>query len=465
MHSRPANMLRVRKLITTPYRLLIQYACILCIAKLHYDTGVKALVPHKNLKEPAVTTEEKQEIQSLLVSLMGNSSMVLMKQQDWAAAVKSADNVLKIEPSNVKALFRRGTCYNKMGNLEAGKSDMQRVVELDPTNLAAKKELVEITKALKLQKEKEKAAFAGAFSGSSMYADREQERVIRAKKKEDEKRREQDDWTQSKLSRREAGLPEQTFEEWKKERDDKKKAAESEKKAAAPKKTPSPAPAAPKKPKPETQDEDEYDEEDAKLIKEATSKGYCYFRNQLDTETKELIGDIAPKSLDATSAPVVAAAPAATGGAVKSSDWNHAGTWEERDMSNLVKDRLTDLCWASTCEHPLPAADNAAATVRAVVKEVKKIEGEAQVVLTRGKKRHIYDYQLDVKFEASYGKAKYHGHFQFSDVSPGCAFDCAVDYKKAIPKDIESHVQQCVNGLKDEIVSRIRAFEEEYKSM
>lgn len=437
-------------------------------AKLHYDTAIKVLVPHKKLQEPAVTSQERVEIQSLLVSLLGNSAMVLMKQEDWAGAVKCADNVLKTEPDNVKGLFRRGTCHSRLGNLEAGKEDLQRVVDLDPSNTAAKKELNELIKTLKLQKQKEKAAFAGAFSGSSMYADREKERAIKAKKLEDEKRREQDQWTQSKLTRRDAGLPEQTFEEWKKERDDKKKAAdEAAKKSSPAKKTSSPAPA-PKKPKiVAPDDEDEYDEEDAKLIKETTSKGYCYFRNQLDTETKELIGDIAPKSLDASPvavAPVVTPAEA-TAPTVKSSDWNHAGTWEERDMSKMVKDRLTDLCWASTCEKPMTGGDDETATLRAIVKEVKKVDGDAQIVLTRGKRQHLYDYQLDVKFEVAFGKSKYSGHLEFADVSPGCSFECTIKYNKAIPSHLEAEAKSCVAGLRDEIVSKIRTFEAEYKTM
>lgn len=41
----------------------------------------------------------------------------------------------------------------------------------------------------------------------------------------------------------------------------------------------------------------EYDEEDSKIISETTSKGYCYFKRQLPTEERELIGDISPKAV------------------------------------------------------------------------------------------------------------------------------------------------------------------------
>ncbi|CAM9635889.1 unnamed protein product, partial [Ectocarpus fasciculatus] len=380
-------------------------------AKLHYDTAIKLLIPHRNLTPPAVGEQEAAELKSLMASLHGNSAMVLMKQEDWATATKQADHMLVLEPDNVKGLFRRGSCQRKMGNMEAARADMQRILELDPNNVPAKKELVELVKLIKQQKEKERATFAGAFSGSSMYADREQERAVKAKKLEDEKRKEQDEWTQSKLSRREQGLSEQPFEEWKKEREDKRKEAEKAAKAkAAPPAKPKTS-SVPKKPKVENSDPDaEYDEEDAKLIKEATSKGYCYFRNQLDTETKELIGDIRPKALSSGEPTEATPAPAAT---VAASDWNHAGTWEERDFSQMVKTRLSESCLQASYEHTEGAA-------RSSVTEVKKCEGEAQVVLTRGKKRHLYDYQMDLKFETKHGNSKYSGHLNFTDVSPGC---------------------------------------------
>lgn len=428
--------------------------CCVCLAKLHYESAIKVILPHKDLRVPAVSEAERVEIRSLLVSLHSNHAMVHMKQEDWAAAVKCTNHALGLEPDNVKSLFRRGSCHGKTGNLEAGRADLQRVVELDPSNVAAKKELIEITKQLKLLKEKEKAAFAGVFSGPSMYADREQERAVKAKKLEEERRIEQDQWTQSKLSRRESGLPEQSIDEWKKERDDKRK-------AASPPSAKTAKTSAPKKPKVEPKSDDEYDEEDEKLIKETTSKGYCYFRNQLDTETKELIGDIRPKSLSATEAPVSEAVPSA---AVSASDWNHAGTWEERDFTQLVKSRMEELCKESTYEQPFSDNDDDT-MVKCSVKEVKKCEGEAQVVLTRGKKRHMYDFQLDIKFEVSCQKVKYPGHILFHDVSPGCDLECSIEYKKLVPAEVENKVKSCVTGLRDTIIRKIRSFEVEYRSM
>lgn len=132
---------------------------------------------------------------------------------------------------------------------------------------------------------KDKVAFGSMFS-KSMYGDRELELKQKQKKLEDEKQKAQDDWVKSKMDRRDRGLEEQTFEEWKKENDENKKKDEEEgKKAREAKKKVEDARRIdrPLNSKKDSQssvaDDEEYDEEEAKIIAETKSKGYCYFRN------------------------------------------------------------------------------------------------------------------------------------------------------------------------------------------
>lgn len=429
-------------------------------ARLHYETAIKYLTPHKDLREPAVTADEKSEISSLLVSLHSNNSMVFFKQENWKSSASCANQALKLDPLNVKGLFRRAQCHIKTGNIEDAKMDLQKVLDLDPSNGAARKELAELVKLIRAEQQKAKSAYSGAFG--QMYVDREQEKAIRQKKLEDEKQRERDEWTQSKLRRREQGLEEQTFEQWKKAREDEKKAKEPVQ--SRPKKTPSrnkPA-SAPKK-EVGSDEDGVYDEEDAKLIKETASKGYCYFRNQPNTETKELIGDITPKALSASPEEMVVVQPATASSSVAASDWNAAGTWEERDFSQLVKSRLTSICLESSFE--LRAGDSDDVAASATVTEVKKCDGEAQVVLTRGKKRHIYDFNVDVKFDATFGASTYHGHIVFVDVMPGSSYESTVSFKKSIPNHARDAVQGAADGLRDAIINKMKIFEVEFKSM
>ena len=49
----------------------------------------------------------------------------------------------QIDPTNIKAYFRRALASKALGNVADAARDLQEVVKLDPTNTAAKKELNE----------------------------------------------------------------------------------------------------------------------------------------------------------------------------------------------------------------------------------------------------------------------------------------------------------------------------------
>lgn len=250
----------------------------LTLAKSSYQEAIGIIKRTKDSKDFESTEEQRVEISSILTSLHGNLAMLYLKDEDWSQAISNATSVLQIDSVNVKALFRRGVAYSRTGKFEDSKFDLTKCLELDSTNTAARKELVELSKAIKEQQKKDKAMYSSLFSKGSMYDDRERERLAKQKREQEEAERMRDEWSKSKLDRRDRGLPEQTFEEWKKELEDKKKADSSpdtSKKASTAsttKKT--------KLKKPEEVNEDDYDEEEAKIISETKSKGYCYFRNQ-----------------------------------------------------------------------------------------------------------------------------------------------------------------------------------------
>jgi tetratricopeptide (TPR) repeat protein len=420
-------------------------------------------------------------------------AMVKMKQADWKGALKSSNQVLQFDAGNVKALYRRAQCHVQLSSLTEARADLQKLLEIDPSNAPAKKELAEVLRSMKSQQEKERSAFAGAFK-SGMYDDREQERLRRQKQAEDEKLRLQDEWTKSKLERREHGLPEQTFEAWKKAREEANKnkdtfgkknktggnsSSNTSSTSGSGKSTPKTATA--------TEDEDEYDAEDLKVIEETKRKGYCYFRNQPSSETAQLIGDISPKAIShpaAAPAPLpavmdtTAAASEASSAArlATASSWNSAGTWEEKDCSAFVKDRLTEICNSVTVQVTLPGDSTSASgedgqmatdhVVNARITSVDKCDGNAHIVLTRGKKRFIYEYHINLKFEVDYDGRAHSGTIALAEVSPGAELDAQLTFKK-LPSNATaaSHIRHCASGLRDAVTKRLAAFEHEFKSM
>lgn len=248
----------------------------LVAAREKYSQGIEALKSHEAVVSAAPDTLQ------LLLSLYGNMSMVALKQNDYNAAIKHANLVLAKEPENLKALFRRATACHRDGKYDEAKADLQRALQIDPENAAAKNELASVIRSEKAQLKKDKEAFGSLFSKGSMYGDREKELQVKKKKAEEDRLREEDEWTKSKLDRRSRGLDEQSFEDWKKEKEQEKKDRDA---AATKAQDSSPAIPRPMKQKPKaTASSDEeaavYDEEDAKIIAETTKKGYCYFKNE-----------------------------------------------------------------------------------------------------------------------------------------------------------------------------------------
>jgi len=242
--------------------------------------------------------------------------------------------------------------------------------------------------------------------------------------------------------------------------------------------------------KKEKKEKVEIDEEDEKSLKnlrgyKKTSDGRTtsYFNNELDEQTKSLIGNIAPKRIDSTSS--LDGATQGSAGTVSRNDstasvnsnsssgggasaWNHAGTWEEKDMSADVKSMLTEIC-------------KSVRTDVAKIKDVKTIEGDAQIVVARGKKRHIYDYNIKLEFEVSITESvpkseekegdseektsKFKGSFEFPEVSPISSYDCQVSFKKVLPTHMKATVGNAVDELKNQVISAFKDFDSEYKAM
>ena len=183
-------------------------------------------------------------------------------------------------------------------------------------------------------------------------------------------------------------------------------------------------------------------------------------------------------------------------------------------MSTMAKDRLKALCLSLEHVVPFDIADPSALTaaidavnkssdeqsvfdnmnasmsnIRAHVTGTKSLDGEAQIVLARGKKRHIYDFNMTLDFEVTVEPAsipgggsssaesdstddsskkaakKYKGTLQFQEISPNCTIEPVVKFKKEVPYAVEKRVKLAIDGLKSKVCESIRAFESEFKDM
>lgn len=125
-------------------------------------------------------------------------------------------------------------------------------------------------------------------------------------------------------------------------------------------------------------------------------KKTSYFHHEMTEEEKKLIGDIAPKKLDANAAAATAtsAEPVVEG----ASAWNKAGTWEEKDIGKWAVDTLSSTLL--TCSYDIPGTDQTAKVVKANKMDVHD-GGHASVAAVRGKKRYIYEFGYELVWELS----------------------------------------------------------------
>ncbi len=64
--------------------------------------------------------------------ILCNRAQVHLRTKSYAAAVEDCTACLTLAPNNVKAMFRRGTALEALGNKSDAIKDFREVVRLDP---------------------------------------------------------------------------------------------------------------------------------------------------------------------------------------------------------------------------------------------------------------------------------------------------------------------------------------------
>lgn len=105
-----------------------------------------------------LSPEQKQTVAEMEKSLRLNLAQCFIKLEAWKKAEDYCTTVLKSDPQNTKALYRRAFCYDKLKDVEKCSKDLEAVMKLipdDPSvknlaarNQAAKKAVNERRKAM-----------------------------------------------------------------------------------------------------------------------------------------------------------------------------------------------------------------------------------------------------------------------------------------------------------------------------
>ena len=151
-----------------------------------------------------------------------------------------------------------------------------------------------------------------------------------------------------------------------------------------------------------------------------------YFNRELSEKDKALLGDSAPKRLD--SQPLQRSDSGAS--STSASAWNTAGTWEEKNYDIWASQKLQSLLTSVRINE---------SGVSFSVDRVENIQGDAAVSIVRGKKRYIYDFSLDVHWQARIGAEKFSGVLHVADVSADCDY-LVSNYLTCYPFDLCNYI-------------------------
>uniref|UniRef100_H0UYL6 peptidylprolyl isomerase n=1 Tax=Cavia porcellus TaxID=10141 RepID=H0UYL6_CAVPO len=108
-------------------------------------------------------SEEEAQAQALRLASHLNLAMCHLKLQAFSAAIESCNKALELDNNNEKGLFRRGEAHLAVNDFDLARADFQKVLQLYPSNKAAKTQLAICQQRIRKQLAREKKLYANMF--------------------------------------------------------------------------------------------------------------------------------------------------------------------------------------------------------------------------------------------------------------------------------------------------------------
>jgi len=112
-----------------------------------------------------ITPEVRQLFEDRL-KILNNLAMAQMKLQSYEPALTSVEAVLKCQPNNVKALFRKGKILGLKGETDRAISVLQKAKLLEPDDAEIQVEISKLNHRRKTEVSKEKQLYKRMFGDS-----------------------------------------------------------------------------------------------------------------------------------------------------------------------------------------------------------------------------------------------------------------------------------------------------------
>jgi len=87
---------------------------------------------------PVLTTQEPG------ISILANIAFCHMKLKEWPLCISVASRVISADPSNIKALYRRGVAYRHMNKITLSLRDLRQAAKISPADVPVTTELLEV---------------------------------------------------------------------------------------------------------------------------------------------------------------------------------------------------------------------------------------------------------------------------------------------------------------------------------
>lgn len=110
-----------------------------------------------------------------------NRAMCMLKLKDWKTARTLCDAVIKEDPENAKAYFRRGTANLELKEYACAVSDLQRVMDIEPSSAEGKRLLAQAKRLRKDSDKRQSPVFGGmckAFGQMPDRTDRQDDQLV-----------------------------------------------------------------------------------------------------------------------------------------------------------------------------------------------------------------------------------------------------------------------------------------------
>jgi tetratricopeptide (TPR) repeat protein len=130
-----------------------------CLEFVEYDYGLEG--------------DAKEMANSVKTTVRGNLAQVLLNTKRYREALGECEKILKDDGGNSKALFRRGKAHSMLDEWSEAKRDFQRILDMQPDNADALRELNAVIAKERDYDRKLKGQFAGMFAKLSAMEEKE----------------------------------------------------------------------------------------------------------------------------------------------------------------------------------------------------------------------------------------------------------------------------------------------------